>query len=246
LKQGLLFRESPEPRTELYCYHCVTYFYTVYEYQQHRKKVHKEIYSLCWNGYGFYGHWRELSDTAEDSIDALKDDNGNFIQALWSIQTRPTQRCKAKPEEILNLRSKKCWCGKERKDFDTHQRKYCTKRHASTWWARNISVGDHRSRYLYKHNNKCDTCGKKHESSYNMEMDHIIAIILGGHPWDHRNLQALCSDCHKEKTKSDVKILAWWRRDSNYDTGFGEVTQQTILETYIVEPKIIGPKILYL
>lgn len=50
-------------------------------------------------------------------------------------------------------------------------------------------------------------------------MDHIIAIVLGGHPWHEDNLQALCSECHKIKTKSDVAILAWWKRESKYDIG---------------------------
>lgn len=32
------------------------------------------------------------------------------------------------------------------------------------------------------------------------EVDHIQPISKGGHPFDERNLQTLCEDCHKEKT----------------------------------------------
>jgi len=68
-------------------------------------------------------------------------------------------------------------------------------------------------------------------------MDHIIAIVLGGHPWDYRNLQALCEKCHKLKTKSDIKILAYWRRLTRYDPTFIKSKDefddnQTLLEDY--------------
>ena len=36
------------------------------------------------------------------------------------------------------------------------------------------------------------------------EVDHRTAIVNGGEMWDIDNLQVLCSDCHKEKTKKDL------------------------------------------
>lgn len=35
------------------------------------------------------------------------------------------------------------------------------------------------------------------------EVDHIIAICNGGSMWDKENLQTLCKECHKGKTKQD-------------------------------------------
>lgn len=39
------------------------------------------------------------------------------------------------------------------------------------------------------------------------EYDHVIPIIIGGKNRES-NLQLLCSECHKSKTKLDVKIKA--------------------------------------
>src|SRR3990167_1549346 len=39
--------------------------------------------------------------------------------------------------------------------------------------------------------------------SPSFEVDHIKAIMNGGDMWDINNLQTLCKDCHKQKTKSD-------------------------------------------
>ncbi len=35
-------------------------------------------------------------------------------------------------------------------------------------------------------------------------VDHIIAVVNGGDMWDEENLQTLCVDCHKKKTKEDM------------------------------------------
>ena len=40
-----------------------------------------------------------------------------------------------------------------------------------------------------------------------IECDHIHAIKMGGHPFDHNNLQTLCQVCHKKKTKQDMKYM---------------------------------------
>jgi len=42
---------------------------------------------------------------------------------------------------------------------------------------------------------------------FSIEVDHKIAVCLGGDMWDENNLQALCYKCHKEKTKEDMKKL---------------------------------------
>jgi 5-methylcytosine-specific restriction endonuclease McrA len=36
------------------------------------------------------------------------------------------------------------------------------------------------------------------------EVDHIIAICNGGDMWDKKNMQVLCKEHHKEKTKKDL------------------------------------------
>jgi len=39
---------------------------------------------------------------------------------------------------------------------------------------------------------------------FNMEVDHIIPVALGGEMWNPENLHSLCNDCHKVKTKEDM------------------------------------------
>ena len=44
------------------------------------------------------------------------------------------------------------------------------------------------------------------------EVDHIVAVSLGGEMWDKKNLQVLCYKDHKIKTKSDMNKLKAKRR----------------------------------
>jgi len=45
-------------------------------------------------------------------------------------------------------------------------------------------------------------------------VDHIKPIALGGKEFDSTNLQVLCSECNKEKTKIDLKTIAKKRSES--------------------------------
>jgi len=40
----------------------------------------------------------------------------------------------------------------------------------------------------------------------NLQADHIVEIADGGNEWDENNLQTLCLKCHREKTKTSIKI----------------------------------------
>lgn len=42
--------------------------------------------------------------------------------------------------------------------------------------------------------------------------DHIVPIALGGDEWDIENIQTLCSDCNKEKTRQDAADIAQLRK----------------------------------
>ena len=44
-------------------------------------------------------------------------------------------------------------------------------------------------------------------SEERFEVDHIVAVSLGGDMWDEDNLQVLCYTDHKEKTKKDMEKL---------------------------------------
>jgi 5-methylcytosine-specific restriction protein A len=55
---------------------------------------------------------------------------------------------------------------------------------------------------------RCGACRRELVAGDRWDCDHIVALALGG---DHRegNLQALCSWCHKRKTRDDVAIKAY-------------------------------------
>jgi 5-methylcytosine-specific restriction endonuclease McrA len=46
-------------------------------------------------------------------------------------------------------------------------------------------------------------------------VDHIVPIALGGDEFDIGNLQTLCVDCNREKTKVDLRRIAEYRKNSN-------------------------------
>lgn len=53
---------------------------------------------------------------------------------------------------------------------------------------------------------ECQECYKDVSSSLNFEIDHIYAFSKGGN--NHKlNLQTLCLDCHKKKTKQDQQPI---------------------------------------
>jgi len=53
---------------------------------------------------------------------------------------------------------------------------------------------------------------------FHVEVDHIKAVALGGKMWDKKNLQVLCSDCHKIKTKDDMNKIKFHRRSKGTET----------------------------
>lgn len=42
--------------------------------------------------------------------------------------------------------------------------------------------------------------------------DHIVPIAVGGEQWDIENIQTLCEDCNKIKTRGDMGVIAEARR----------------------------------
>ena len=192
-------------------------------------------------------------------------------------------------EELANIKSGKCWCGKPRSEFQKGMRAYCSPEHRAIWQSKVLTWQEFRDQFLREHGKKCDVCGvessreeyerlfeetqKKREqalvelkptiqdfiiarkidllesdyerrfleatdpdniSIYDLEnyarqhkltlpelpkwhsvneqpervfeVDHIQAIVNGGSEFDKSNLQVLCQDCHKKKTKNDMLI----------------------------------------
>ena len=144
-------------------------------------------------------------------------------------------------EEWRNLFEKKCFCGKERKDFDQYQRRYCTPKHAALWTKKTMDWNSFRYSIVKRDNFKCTECslvlrtyrGQFSYEECEYEVDHIVAIIFGGMCFDEDNVRTLCGECHKKKTKSDMAILAFWKRISNYDVGPMIQDNQILLEEFV-------------
>ena len=66
---------------------------------------------------------------------------------------------------------------------------------------------------VYKRGLVCEKCGKKVAREWDLIADHIVPIALGGnHLGDESNIQLLCLDCNKEKTKKDMGNIARQKR----------------------------------
>ena len=58
----------------------------------------------------------------------------------------------------------------------------------------------------------CADCGVRFESDSELIGDHISPIACGGAEFDLDNIQTLCWDCNKIKTKADMKVIAKYRK----------------------------------
>lgn len=116
---------------------------------------------------------------------------------------------------IMNMKDGKCWCGKSKKLWETQRRKYCCGNHASWWFWYFRAYWDSFRRMVYREENfTCQECGFKIKEKENniprcyWEVDHIIAISLGGMCYDRENVQLLCKECHNNKTGNDLRKLS--------------------------------------
>ena len=220
MKQGLLLKEAPERMCVHRCWYCDTWYSDSLEFQLHLEQKHNKMYA--WYFFEVSVHNGDYKNPKWEVINKLQSgwcktgDPKIIRRARFSKSFRPLRRMFVTNAEILNRTKKRtCHCGNI---VGNGHYKYCSDKCQNDWYSRTIDLGSFKNSYLRKQTN-CADCGtKKFQSLANwaFEMDHIIAIIFGGHPWDERNLQPLCPNCHKEKTATDMKILAWWKAESKY------------------------------
>jgi len=192
---------------------------------------------------------------------------------------RTYQAYKFADEELENLKKGKCWCGKDKSEFQKGMRVYCSPEHREIWRKKVLTWQEFKDEFLRKHGEYCDICGARNDdretrekkfkerqkaieelrpkiqdaiiaqklleleewyerefkrtidpkriydqeveeyAKYHniplpevdgggiaFEVDHKVAIVNGGDEFDINNLQVLCTECHKKKTKNDLKI----------------------------------------
>lgn len=94
-------------------------------------------------------------------------------------------------------------CGKEKFEFEKYRRVYCSKKCEERYSECFLFWQSFRDKFLDEHGLFCDKC-KKHGEYGEFQVDHIRAIINGGEEFNKNNLQVLCLNCHKKKTKVDL------------------------------------------
>lgn len=248
MKQGLLFKESIEPVRDFICRHegCNTVFYYPEDYKKHRLEQHdqrheyflKPAYDEDYLGkkYHYNAEFSKCWVTPEESQ--------GLMEAPLYVPKRPVKRYFATLEQLNNIEKGVCHCGNS---FKWPRRKHCSDECAGKWcyemftvWSivrnsfvrKNAVAHDENAGYGKKWH--CEHCNCLMISDYQIEIDHIIAIMFGGHPWDERNFQLLCHKCHVIKTRSDRHIQKFWRDTQYYDPVFarGDTSQQ-LLEKFI-------------
>lgn len=92
-----------------------------------------------------------------------------------------------------------------------------------------LGWNDVRQKILERDNYTCKKCGYtspeedvviadgkehkfKHNKNADFDADHIIPVSLSGEEWNFDNIQTLCKQCHKEKTKKDMKKISVERK----------------------------------
>jgi len=127
---------------------------------------------------------------------------------ITACKKRGLSVCLIPEDWVRNLKRGRCICGKFKEEFEPKRRKYCSKICAEKYRQCWTSWSKVRDEFIHEHGYYCDGCGKKTPPAYYTtglyEVDHIIAICNGGDEMDKENLQMLCSECHKEKTKLDM------------------------------------------
>ena len=101
----------------------------------------------------------------------------------------------------------------------------CSTKCTEKFWKehdKSISWQGQRLKALRRDDYTCKDCGVRHAVHYDkyeldyekegyLEVDHIKPVCIGGDSLDLDNLQTLCIDCHKEKTKLDMKTISQFR-----------------------------------
>jgi len=88
-------------------------------------------------------------------------------------------------------------CGRE---LGNHRTPYCSRRcqwkfHGHYFWDSARSYVMLRDRYT------CQVCHGKRRARQ-LDVDHIVEIAAGGAALEYSNLQTICRDCHRVKTRS--------------------------------------------
>lgn len=122
-------------------------------------------------------------------------------------------------EQKQRISSRECPnCGKHKSEWTRRTDWTCCSKKCTGEFYENLAVLDWskvRIKAFKRDNYTCQYCGKKFEPPYGANQliaDHIVPIAVGGEEFDINNVQTLCIDCNKIKTKRDAQRIAKFRR----------------------------------
>jgi len=101
-------------------------------------------------------------------------------------------------------------CGLHKDNWKRTKRYTCCSKECTQFFYKHCieatSWQDLRFQIFKRDKHRCQSCGKLLDF-HEFNCDHIQPIAAGGDMWDKNNLQTLCVECHKKKTKIDRKII---------------------------------------
>ena len=100
-----------------------------------------------------------------------------------------------------------------------------------------VSDSKFRKEYLKVHKNMCVKCGK---TEGRLDIDHIIPIGVGGKMHIEENVQILCYECHKEKTKKDMSKMLKGRKVNRVPMPYVPLKNGAIVKLIRARNRLIG------
>jgi len=136
----------------------------------------------------------------------------NMGYKLYSVQNN---RINQNLERNYYERGICSWCGKELGD---KRRLWCGQGCINEYLVRKGYVRDVYLDLQWETDGKyiCKACNKVMDKRDEVDVDHIVPLAAGGKN-ELSNLQLLCIECHKEKTKKDVGSIAEARSVKKYN-----------------------------
>jgi len=118
-------------------------------------------------------------------------------------------------------------CNKHKRDWNRRADWTCCCTDCTEKYSKTVIYGwsQLKLKVFERDNHVCVKCGKTggkmgkwQNNDKGLVADHIIPIALGGEQWDINNIQSLCIDCDKIKTKQDQADIGRLRRKEKLES----------------------------
>jgi len=170
-------------------------------------------------------HRCEMMVSSVDFPECFDKNIGEILENITKINERANLQTSIdyhNAKEELERRAKKGHCIVCGSGLPKGKRKYCKRECFLNWFKQFNQVflwNEVKRDVLKRDNYTCVKCGFKdkeraehHYQTGKLVVDHKIPVALGGDEFSFDNLQTLCLDCNRVKTRFDAKNIATARR----------------------------------